>query len=288
MNSEAVFSLPSSLEDHLGPLELIRQVTTKPKSMVVIARSAHGPVVLKRADPTRLRHEYFLLTDVLPPTGIPAPRTLGLFDDEESSWLVTEFVDGRKPDLSIETERLVISRWVARLHVTGSAMTHDIPDSPVRVDPYDRLDQIERVLTGKATDATASIDLELCRQLRSLLPVVLDIGATLPVTLTHGDLAEENFVLTPAGPRGLDWEKTEFGSPLIDLWIVDPEEYRTQQVELGVSPGARAPLAAFPAGTVLAQLAHNIAGKSPDRRHRYLRTAMESAERALALHKESM
>jgi Phosphotransferase enzyme family len=237
-----------------GAVVDVRQLEESWKSAVyrvIIEGGSLPSVVLKRCDAERGIAERTLYGDVLARMPVGVPAYLGsCTDDEGSVWLAIEDVGDGEPSLDRPHLRRQLTEWAAALHRAGSrlAVLGDLPDRSARhylaLLRSARSDLLERVAAAGTPGGDHKVlerAIARCDQLERSWDGVQELCARVPMTLVHGDIAEENLrvVQGPAGPRlvALDWEKAGAGCPLIDLVLVDPGRYwELNGWWLGVAP----------------------------------------------------
>jgi len=274
------FAVPAALSAILGPTMLVRRLPTKTKSTVLLLRSQNRLLIAKTTGRPRLERELLVYGTLLPRYGLAAPEVVAWLDDPGEAWLVLEFVQGRPPDLRLPVEQAMVSRWLARLHVASRSSPFDIPPPlPFRPPPEERLTMLESAITGRVTDASRRESmLASCATLRLLLPSVRAGAALLRDAFVHGDVAEQNLVLSLGGVVGLDWDCSGLASPAADLASADPRVYAQELAHLGEPHAAPDVARARLAGRVLADLGHDLAAKPVRKQRRYLDRMLRAAE----------
>jgi aminoglycoside phosphotransferase len=169
------------------------------------------------------------------PSGVPAPRLLGSYDDGEWVALVFEDIDGRlpaQPWCEDELERVLhaVTDLAERL---TPAPPRDLPYPPPRLGGWARLahDPAARArLAAIAPEAVADLELHLA------LEAHLD-EAIAGDTLVHGDLYPFNILLTTDRVVFVDWPHAWVGPAHADLVMLlgsvalsglDPERYASR------------------------------------------------------------
>jgi hypothetical protein len=279
-----------------GAVVGVRELEESWKSAVfrVIMEGGSAPsVVLKRCDAERGMAERTLYGDVLARLPVPAPAHLGSWtDDDGNVWLAVEDVGDTEPSLERGDLRRQLTEWAAALHRAGSrlAIVGDLPDRSAG-HYLARLRSTRATLLGRVgaeglprgRREVLERAIARCDQLEGRWDAVQELCSRVPVTLVHGDLAEENLrvVQGPAGPRlvALDWEKAGAGCPLVDLVRVDPGLYWSLNGGwLGVDRGVYQRL--LHVGDVLRVLTHRWGAssvKKAERAERRLGRAMAGA-----------
>jgi hypothetical protein len=215
----------------------IEQFKAKKTSSVyrlVGARDGVDIVAKRRSKPSAhgLMVERTVYEQILPCTGVPSVRYLGMVDDEEdaSTWLFVEDGGGRyyAPDSAVE--RRALGTWLGLLHTKGTAAAEriDLPDrgpGPFR----------KYLAHGKATISehrgNPALDdreqtilrelLELMELLDSTWRGVEEFCASMPRVFVHGDLIARNICMRVEDSvlrvLTIDWEKSGWGIPSMDL-----------------------------------------------------------------------
>ena len=188
------------------------------------------PVVAKRCRRETALVEQQVYERVLPAAGVPALRFYGGIDDPVDSTYRWLFVEDAGADRAMETDRALVSRGLARLHVASAALVDSVslPDRG----PAHYLEHLRAARENAkqcvrevklSPDETGTLE-ELQRgldRLEARWDVICLPAGDLPRTLVHGDLARKNcrVRVTPDGPSVvmMDWETAGWGPPAADL-----------------------------------------------------------------------
>ncbi|MFI6691999.1 aminoglycoside phosphotransferase family protein [Streptomyces sp. NPDC050433] len=194
------------------------------------------------------------------PHGVPVPRLLGAYDDQEWVALVFEDVDGAlpvQPWREGELERVLDALTGLAERLTPAPRLNSADTSP-RLGGWGRLADSpgSRVKLGEIAPGAAR-ELERHLALEARLPEVI-VGDT----LTHGDLYPFNVLLTDERVVVVDWPHAWTGPAYADLVMLlgsvalggaDPEPYAARHPLLtGVDPEAVDVLISAQAGFLLA------------------------------------
>jgi hypothetical protein len=169
---------------------------------------------------------------VLASLPIAALTFYGAVEEDGSSfdWMFLEDAGDEAPVTSSDTQRLLVSRWLAYLHVYG-ADTSAAASLPERgPDAY-----LQHLRTACDNIAAGSNETALHGEYKAMLESVLakcglvearwdkvaELCRGLPPTLVHGDFVPKNIRLR-RGPESvavlpLDWEMAGWGVPAADL-----------------------------------------------------------------------
>jgi len=153
------------------------------------------------------------------PAGVPVPRLLGVYDDDDWVALVYEDVDGRHPATPWRTEELEhVMTSLVRLH---EALTPcPVPDWPRVVDDVQTVEEF-------ASWATADAD-TLDEWTRGHLSELIDLESEWRAvaagdTLLHLDLRADNMLIRSDGEViFVDWPWGARGAPLLDVVALAP------------------------------------------------------------------
>lgn len=219
---QLVEQMPRPLHDIIGPLDTIRVPAQGYTSNVVIAVSARGSFVVKRAKKPPytewLRREYEMLSTLNSHMRfVPKP----LFYVEEythegySHWLLMEYIPGeplrqvlRHIDDGAERRRLLFEfgRTLARIH------NQEPPSALESGQPW--LDHMLQLAAGYLRDYDVDGDAELLERLRVTRPEPLS------PCLIHGDYTLDNVLIHEGQVSGvIDWCWGTVGDPRHDLAI---------------------------------------------------------------------
>jgi aminoglycoside phosphotransferase (APT) family kinase protein len=202
-------------------------------------------VIAKRRAPDAARRELYLHQQVLPMLDLPLVAVLGSIKESDGcEWIFFEDVGERCYQADDENDRVVLSRWAARLHTAACRLlpTMDLPDSgPGRYWIYLQQSRpiLEAGLRDPRIDTNGKASLERLLELFDLLeagwPHVERNSDGLPRTLVHGDLAPKNLRVHGTGPAAklipLDWEAAGWGVPAADLCAIDVDVYCSEARE---------------------------------------------------------
>jgi aminoglycoside phosphotransferase (APT) family kinase protein len=155
------------------------------------------------------------------PTGVPAPRLLGVVDDGDWVALAVEWVDGRMPVASDPTD---VRRLLDLLHRLADVKGRS-PD-----DGWGTLATTHEDLFGHwqllADERDPGLDEWSQRHLGSLAELdQLAIGATEGAQLLHVDVRTDNVLLATTGPTDdllVDWPGASLGAGWVDLVALLP------------------------------------------------------------------
>ena len=188
------------------------------------------PVVAKRCQRETALVEQQVYERVLPAAGVPALSFYGGIEDPVDSAYRWLFVEDAGPDRAMETDRALVSRCLARLHVACAALVDSVslPDrGPAHYLEHLRAarDNAEQCVREVKLSAEQTATLEELRRgldrLEARWDVICQPAGALPRTLVHGDLARKNcrVRVTPDGPSVvmMDWETAGWGPPAADL-----------------------------------------------------------------------
>lgn len=261
-----------------APVTDVQRIGTKPKSIVLAVQCGKRRYVVKGASRAALRCERDVYAEVLPSLGVSAPIVRGWVESDGGAWLVTDFVAGRRPNLQDPEDQARVSTWVARLHaLSRRSLTPPLPAGRARPSPERRLDGVRQSIlvrreAGVLDSSRASRALDACARIADALPTVHRAAAGLPDCLVHGDLLTDWNLLVTQDLRviGLDWEQAGWGSPAIDVGIVDGEVYRSEVTALGQACSRDDVRLARLAGLVLGALAHDLPRKPWNAQKKYL------------------
>ncbi|MET7861150.1 aminoglycoside phosphotransferase family protein [Streptomyces sp. NPDC005318] len=158
------------------------------------------------------------------PTGVPAPRLLGSYDDGTSVALVLQDIDGRQPRIPwIPAE---LDRVLSAIGELNRTLTPAPVDAPAVADSEAESFTGWRTLRA-ARDAgqppTGGLDPWAVRHLDVLAE--LESGWAGPATgdsLAHGDLRADNILLTDDRVVFVDWPHALRAAPWFDLLLMLP------------------------------------------------------------------
>lgn len=284
---EAAPSLPVEVARLLpAPVTDVKQISSKPKSVVLDVQCGARRFVVKNSLFAALRCEYDVYSEVLPSLGVPAPTVRGWVESDGGVWLVTDYVLGRRPALEDPEDRACVSRWVARLHaLSRRAPMPALPTGRARTSPERRLEDVrqsilDRRASGVLESSRASRSLDAWARIADALPAVHRAAAGLPDCLAHGDLLTDwNLLITEDRVViGVDWERAGWGSPAIDMGIVDGEAYRCELLALGQACSRDEIRLGRLAGLVLGALAHDLPRKPWEAQQKYLARILRALE----------
>jgi len=200
------------------------------------------------------------------PTGTPAPRLLGSYDDGTWVALVLEDVDGRHPRTPWDVDEL--AHVLDAVTTLGEVLTpNPLPDAPdIRTTHARFFAGWDRVAERPLPDADPWVESHL-DELRARS--AHGLSAVAGTTLVHADLRSDNVLIRPDGSVVfVDWPWACVGNPLYDVVsvLVNVALHGQLDVEtqLARSFAARAP--ADDVNGVLAALAGFFldSGREPD------------------------
>jgi aminoglycoside phosphotransferase (APT) family kinase protein len=260
----------------------VRQIATKAKSVVLVIESRREVLIAKKGTAAGLRCERDVYQTTLPTLGIPAPTVRGWIDSPEETWLVIDHLEGRPPVLRDPADLYQVSTWVAQLHHASRTIAYPDPAPALgRPTPEERLGALRTSITSRdGADSDSGWALNACAEVERALPLVREAATLLPTCLVHGDLSDLNIVITQDAAVVIDWDQAARRSPAIDLALVDVGSYCAELGRLGDHGQGRHVSRAQPAGTVLANLSHDLARKPFKTQLKYL-YRMVRAVRAL-------
>ncbi len=192
----------------------------------------HPPVIAKYCPTVDAEREFGIYREMLPASGIRAPKAYGFSHDNGSrrSWLFMENISGRPYDLSDKADQELAGTWLAALHTQAHRANHAfhlgdrsseyyqpyVGKSIELLEPHcesDELTEAERDLLKRIRD--------FCMVLESHWPAIESFCKSMPQTLIHGDFKEDNMRVVDAGegPRivAFDWANSGWGAPGLDL-----------------------------------------------------------------------
>jgi aminoglycoside phosphotransferase (APT) family kinase protein len=202
---------------------------------------AKRSLALKRQRQKAADVEHVVLRNILPGLTVLAAWSHGVHRSRNTpgeAWLATDHVAGRDFDRNGPVDSAALARWIGSVHVRAvrAADVRVLPDHGP--DHWRRqFEQAMAVLNeASANEHLTRNELDNVQQMQRQFEGVLarwrqmvDLLNTTPRTLTHGDLTERNIrmVLGELGPLPVvfDWETAGYGSPMIDLGLVDLDEY---------------------------------------------------------------
>ena len=226
---------------------LIECIEVSKKSAVyrVWRGGTHSPVIVKRCATGLGVVERFMYDELLPTIGVEHLELYETTTDQNGAiWLVMEDAGIRRPDLATVTHRRLLTEWVGRLHAATRHISRPLvlPDRGLSYFRA-RLMQCTRELEmrcdqeGNDLDANATMQraMESCRRLEFAWPHLTLACEPFASCVVHGDLATENLRIevAPSGDRllVLDWEKSGWGVPAIDMLYVEPSSYALSMVK---------------------------------------------------------
>jgi hypothetical protein len=188
-------------------------------------------VIAKRAPSADVGKE-LLFYQTLHRLPIPALRSFGIVadDDPEYGWLYMTDAGDRHYDPGRQEHRRLVAAWLARMHSVScqSGRPAGLDDrGPKYFFPYviKALSTLENhrknPLIG-ADDHLALDDIrEFCRKLESNWNEIARFCDSMPHTLVHGDIKEDNMrIYGPENQPSLvvfDWHEGGWGAPALDL-----------------------------------------------------------------------
>ena len=187
-------------------------------------------VVAKLCRGSHARTEQQVYEDVLPRLQVPLPRYYGSVEVAEGLWLYLDDGGTTPCDRRVPAHRVLAGRWLARLHMAASHISHaGLPDrgpahylEHLRVGRRKILDNMENPAFDEGHRAVLGSILVQCDELEVRWGEIEEVCALLPRTLVHGDFRRKNLHVRP-GAEGLelfpmDWEMAGWGTPASDLW----------------------------------------------------------------------
>ncbi|MGY1737096.1 aminoglycoside phosphotransferase family protein [Geodermatophilus sp. SYSU D00684] len=199
-----------------------------------------GALVLKRDDRRVCAVEERVYRDVLARLPVPAIRCYGTVpsDDPTRAWLVMDHAAGVPFDHDSSVHTTGLARWLGAVH-SGAVRVAEPADFPDHGPEYWR-DVITEaqltVQTGVENPAVPKPGRTALVSLAEVLERVLGTWsdaeermATVPRTLTHGDLVPQNLQMNGDEPGQHpwvhDWGAAGWGCPMIDLLRVNIASY---------------------------------------------------------------
>jgi aminoglycoside phosphotransferase (APT) family kinase protein len=155
------------------------------------------------------------------PEGVPAPRLLSTFDDDDWAALVFEDIDGRPPVLPWRPDEL--GRVLDAVASLSALLTPPPFEAPPLAEALDRQFHGWRRLAGPNREDIARLD----PWAQANLDRLADLEATWADgvrgdTLLHSDLRADNILLTPDRVYIVDWPWTRVGVAWFDLLTMLP------------------------------------------------------------------
>ena len=251
-------------------------VSDSEKSIVIRLDSrADGPgaIIAKRCARAVVLREAYLYQHLLPAAGVVAPRFFGVGRDTQRSlaWLFIGDAPGVQYDMSQPKHAALAAHWLASLH---ASLRDGHAGAALRLPPHDAAIYLahlrqsrgalqQRVSTTRAESEDWAIlrrGIDICDQLESCWPQIIDLSRILPATLVHGDLAPENVRIAGEDVHVFDWEKAGWGTPVVDIARIDLGAYSTRACALWSISAADVARAAS-CGAIFRTLSHRWAAK---------------------------
>lgn len=234
--------------DHVESLEVLQDETKRSVFRLEISAAPHSKhgrtqhefaetgrlnaVIAKRAPCADIDKEFHFYQTLLPRLSIPALRAFGIVVDEnpEYGWLFMADAGGRDYDPDNREHCKLAAAWLARLHtVSGqSARPPGLDDrGPGYFFPYvlKALSTLEihqkNTLIGNDDRLVLDDIAGFCLKLESRWSEIKRFCNSMPQTLVHGDIKEDNMRI--CGPQNqssvvvFDWHEGGWGAPALDL-----------------------------------------------------------------------
>lgn len=179
--------------------------------------------------------------NVLNPLGIPSVACHGVQPssvDPGAAWLLIGFAEGARFNPRSHEHANALAEWIAALH-TGAPQISQAGSFPDHGEDYWQIvlaTAVKTLQAGIGNEVLTANEVSPLKTMELLLEAVLEqwsdmiaLMRRLPPTLTHGDLVPNNVMVrtgfSGSRPLVLDWGEVGWGSPVIDLLLVEPASY---------------------------------------------------------------
>ena len=243
-------------------------------------------LIAKRCGLVSVGIERMVYEEILPRLPVPTLRFYGVITESqgEHGWIFLEDAGDQTMPMGGNEAQELISRCVAAIHVAAESVgsVQGLPDSGPNYFLH-RLGAIKLALQDRLVCLHAEPEdeqvlqsfMDVCDQLELSWHKIEDFCFGLPKTLVHGDLAPENFRIRKGKSEPelliLDWEKTGWGVPAVDLTVVDPGVYYSVVSSHWPALGLANVEQLQRYGRIFRTLVHDIAGKPMRKIERYVR-----------------
>lgn len=194
-------------------------------------------VIAKKADPSTAMVEVPIYEQVLCHQSIKTIQYYGSAHDEDASfvWIFTEDAGTQSFSFKNELHASLAIEWLAELHASVPRLVC-VPDRGIGYYHERLLSGHQRILLNLSNPALNQEDTVMLESIVSNFELlkerwsrVLACYEHLPKCFIHGDFKPKNLRVRSDGPRHellvFDWEMAGWGSPGIDMWKLNVQDY---------------------------------------------------------------
>jgi len=206
--------------------------------MLGIETASHA-VIAKRCKLTAGLQEKRFYEEILPQLPMPSLKYYGSFQEgDEHLWLFLEDAGGRQFSFHKPEDRKIAVQWLINLHTHSARLGK--PSRLIERGPayyLERLTNVQSTLElhadrdvfSAAERQVLAASLDLLDSTASIWESISALYERLPQCVIHGDFKSKNIHLRSDQQQAsifvFDWEYAGWGTPGIDMWRLDEEEY---------------------------------------------------------------